>query len=93
MSETPPTRPKGGCLGLLAFLLIELIVGFGVGYLVASNLWAFLDARGWFADREVNGLIAIFTAMAVSFVLVYWIDGHCKRITGESAIDQIPFLP
>jgi biotin transporter BioY len=90
----PNAKPgKAGCLPLLGFLLLEGVVGFTLGYLVASSVWGFLDRAGWINDDTANGLIGIFTGMAVAAIPVFWIDRWCKRLTGESALEQLPLIP
>ena len=81
---------QGGCLLLLGFALAELVGGLAAGFGAYTALDALirlvLPGGGAPAVAPIGAFIGGFTA-------VFLIDRWCKRRTGTSILDEIPYIP
>ncbi|PSJ38796.1 hypothetical protein [Allosphingosinicella deserti] len=93
---TPPSsayadQPRqGGCLLLLGFALAELVGGLAAGFGAYTALDALvrlvLPGGGAPAVAPIGAFLA-------GLVTVFLIDRWCKRRTGTSILDEIPYIP
>ncbi|MET0274789.1 MAG: hypothetical protein ABW360_17520 [Phenylobacterium sp.] len=80
-----------GCLFLLMVLIVEMAVGWGVGILAFGVFAALFRALGW--TDEVFKVVAVTLAILVGGLPAWGIDIWVKRRFGQSALDQVPWIP
>ena len=72
----PQLAALGGSLGLIVALPAMLVVGFGVGLLLAASAWIGMSAAGWYALRTEAPIDEVPD------------PPHSLRAAGEIAIDE-----
>ena len=97
MAEGDTGKRKGpgvlGCFGLLIFLVLEMGAAAGVGYLAWLPMVRIIAAIVPASEYDFAAVCAICLAFIPAGIAMYAVDRLCRRITGESAMDWVPWIP
>ncbi|WCT71968.1 hypothetical protein PQ455_09920 [Sphingomonas naphthae] len=97
MAEDGSGKRKGpgvlGCFGLLIFFAIESAVGMGVGYLAWLPMNALIASIVPASEADFAGVCAVCLAFIPAMLAMWLVDRLCRRLTGESVWDWVPWIP
>lgn len=83
----------GGCLALLLFFVVEAGAGIGVGALFFPAFSAITAAVVPAREADFGKVVAVMLCFAPALVVVMLIDRLCRKLTGFSVIDNVPYIP
>lgn len=93
--RSPPKPMRGplGCVALLVLFVVEIAAGGFTIWAVHGVTLALFERLGVRLAPDDAGLAGVFLGFLVAAPLVWAIDAWCKRRTGRSVMDELPFIP